>query len=339
MLFQEMDYKCKALQPMPTWDNLHSTKLECFILCPRKYLYEHIFGWEPEGVDLPMHFGSSWHEAMRYLLRNTSGTKEGRVCDAFDVFKSVWRQKVAEADDDPKNARSSGAALLGLHDYLTTFPEEDFEVLYTEVFGSLPMTPDRFICFKIDTVVRGPEGVYALEHKTTSMESQMWKDSWTLSMQLHTYMHALYTVYGDETYGAKINAGIFRKKGNLFLRIPIRRSFKQMSEWIWQVEYYLMLLEWSHNKLAVATQDDEILEAFPKNPGNCTKWNKICPYHAFCSADSWTNPLCYLPGPQPGFIIRFWDPLEEYKKTANFHIEEGRIEPYGPRATNADEAH
>lgn len=326
MTFSTLPLKSELLTPSPLWDMLDASKLSCFQDCARKYFYQYILGWRIDSPDLAMEFGSAWHCAMEALLRNkkTSSYLDS-VPGAYEEFLTYYRRffdPELDANNEPRGPDGCQSALV---EYAAQYINDEFNVLYTEVTGSVPITDTHSMCFKIDAIVEGPEGIYCLEHKTTSMDAEYWKAQWYLSLQVNTYIHTLYTLFRDKVYGAKINTAVFRKKGNLFFRLPVRRTFKHMGQWLWNMSCLVGLLEWNHKALANVTDDQDILTAFPMCDGSCTKYNRSCPYHVFCCSDSWANPLQRAAEPPLGFICSHWDPAAKHAETAKFEVKDGTI--------------
>jgi len=298
----------------PTWEIVDSTKLSTLRECPRKYFYEYVLGWRSETPNLHFIFGSAWHAAMEHYYQNLPVTSIV-INEAFERFLSVYREVYSEFYDAANAPKNPETALLCLMAYANYYPVENFEVLYTEVAGSVPVDEATLLHFKIDTIVRGPEGIYSLEHKTTGFESNTWQKQWLLSPQMSAYAHALYCHYGDEVYGVKVNGAIFRKsKGPGFIRVPVRKTAEQLSVWLYTTQYYLRMLKWYHDQLASASDDDEVLCAFPMNEHSCTGFG-VCFYHSYCNA--WPNPLRRCASPPMGMVTEHWNPRAA-QDTANY---------------------
>ena len=54
------------------------------------------------------------------------------------------------------------------------------------------------------------------------------------------------------------------------------------------------------------TEDDPIMEAFPKNTESCTKYGKKCDFFDYCT--SWHNPLREAHEPPVDLHVQHWDP-------------------------------
>ena len=78
-----------------------------------------------------------------------------------------------------------------------------------------------------------------------------------------------------------------------------------MNVWLWNVNNYMDQVDRETDRLSFCKESDDVLMAFPLNPGSCTKY-RGCQYHDFCM--SWANPLKRCFEPPLGFKVEFWDP-------------------------------
>lgn len=310
----------------PTWLHLDSTKLKEYMSCPRRFFYRYVLGWQLERDQESLHlvFGQAWHLAMEHLLK---GLKENQgyppdvLQEAFtklnDCYREAFSPEQEEAFNSPKNPTN---ALQALVEYSQKHGGDyrEFEVLHTEIAGTVPISDERRLVFKIDAVCRDSVSglAFVLEHKTSQQLTSNWADQWTLSVQVGTYCHALYCLMtSEQVYGAKVNGAFFRKKGNDFMRVPVRQTPEMMQRWLENVNQWYDAIEENFQLLADTSPDDPVMLAFPMNTGACQDWGRTCAYHDFCI--SWNNPLKRVNDPLPeGFTINHWDPLEEHKKTA-----------------------
>ena len=298
------------LSEHPTWKILDSSKWTTFMDCPRRYFWEYVLGWRSDAPNNHLEFGTAWHDAMEYLLLN--GYSDECVIGAFDKFLAHYRDHFPESSDelyDPKTPRNALKALsLYAERYLSDL--RDFEVLYTEAAGTVPVNEVQVLHFRLDSICRDTQGRhFSLEHKTGSRLSRFWTDQWPLSPQVGTYTHVMHCLYpSNDVWGVKINGTFFQKTKIDFSRIPIRKTLSQMQQWLWNVNWWADQIAWQFESLTGhCSADDPVLMAFPQQPGVCTKYFG-CPYHDFCLA--WPNPLQHLDEIPAGFKYDFWDPSE-----------------------------
>lgn len=297
----------------PSWEILDSTKITAFMTCPRMFFYEYVLGWRPADARHDLEFGEAWHKAMEHILENGYGAASRH--EAMNKFLLHYRKAFSPETDDIYYPKSPGFAQLALDNYCVRYNDDfaRFQVLYTEVAGAVPIDNNKEIHFRMDAILREEgRGIYALEHKTTKMTGRMWEDQWPLAIQLGTYVHALYCLYDrDEVWGAVVNGAVFLKKGPDFVRLPIRKTEDMMNEWLFTVQHWADLLEYEFQRLEHASDSGSIMECFPMNPTNCTKY-RGCPYLDFCQ--TWANPLQHIDQPPLGYHIEWWDPRDREKE-------------------------
>ncbi len=292
----------------PTWDIIDSTKTRCFLDCPRKYFYEYILGWTPDRPRHDLEFGEAWHQALPVFYEY--GFSEDSLKLAAHQFMTHYRKHFQEATDLDYAPKSPGNALVALHEYSQRYNKdlELYEVLHIEVAGTVMIMKDKNIHFRCDAILRDrkTDEMLFLEHKTTKQFGRTWTDQWALSVQLGTYTHVINCLYGPEkTYGGLVNGVAFMKKGNDFVRLPIRKTLDMMNVWHWSMCHTLHEMDHQMHLLSKCTKDDRIMEAYPLNPESCTKyWG--CAYHDLCCA--WANPLRHVEQPPIGFLEYRWDP-------------------------------
>lgn len=309
-----------------TFDVLDSSKIQTFQDCPRKYFFQHILGWRPEKPNIHLVFGSAWHEAMEYLLNHDYSIES--VQGAYQRFMKAYDEQFPHDWLEPNHrSKNPEKAMQVLVDYAKKWEQDhqDFDVLYTEVAGTAPISEEDVIHFKIDSVIQDPRGYWSFEHKTTGRNSQSWRNKWDLITQVGTYIHALYCAFPpEEVQGTIINGTVF-KKNHEFLRIPVHRRGSVMAFWLWETNYYIDLIKRNMEWLAESSPSDDIMMAFPRNPQSCTKYSG-CPYPDFCAHKC--NPLQYQEEPPNGMRREFWDPRRN-EEEANYKAkakDDGSIE-------------
>ena len=317
---------------LPSWKVNDATKVNTFLECPRKYFYSYVLGWRPSTPSNHLVFGTSWHIAMEYLLTHDYSVQS--VMAAYDEFLKDYRKTFGPETDEMFHPKTPDNALFVLNAYAKKFQADlvDWEPLYTEIAGKISLNDDQVLHFRMDSILkhRYKEKVMSLEHKTGS-STYNWELQWPLSMQNGTYSHVLYCLFPVETVsGVTFRGSIFRKvkkgweqlaqKANLtvqppyeFIEFPARKSIDQMNTWLWHAQLYLDQISFCFEMLAEAKEEDEVLETFPMNPTNCTKWFG-CEFMDFCQA--WQNPLQRCYEPPLGYIEEHWDPsAKPAKKT------------------------
>jgi hypothetical protein len=295
----------------PTWKIKDSSKMIAYAGCPRRYMYEYIFGWRTDVSNIHQHFGKCWHLAMEHLLLH--GLDDASYEAAVEILTTKYREVFPEMTDLERSPKTPGHARLALAMYCKEYRKKDnFEVLYTEIAGSVPISPSRVIYFKMDSIMRDRNNndlIKSLEHKTGSQNSAQWRDGWKLSIQTGTYNHVLYCAFPEEeVWGVEVNGAIFTKsKIAEFPRIPARRSPRMMDAWLHAVNNLVDRIEEDTEHIMNCSEEDQVLDAFIPTYGPCASY-KGCPYQDFCLTQA--NPLRYIDELPEGFVIEYWNPAE-----------------------------
>lgn len=299
--------------PDPSWYILDSSKIVEYCRCPRGFMFRNIFGWVSEAPDTHKIFGKCWHAAMEHLLLN-GYTPESAIA-AISAATELYRESFSEVTDSQREPKTPAYLLNAVPKYIIEHRDDNFEVLYIEVGGAVPIAKDRVVYFKMDSILRDRRSglILSLEHKTGSRNSRQWRDQWILSMQMFTYLHVLYSLYReDEIFGIKVNGAIFTKgKGVEFVRIPIRYMPKMMDVWLDNINYIVDCIEADISALSRTSDPSEKLQCFRQNYENCTSYYG-CPYFDFCI--SWDAPLEHIEVAPLGMKVEFWNPVERKVK-------------------------
>ncbi len=302
------------IQPRPDWNNIDSSKLTDYLRCPRCYFYRHILGWEFEGKNLHLIFGESWHRAKEFILIN--GTDDVSLAAAMQCFMKYYRQFYTEHTDLGNYPKNPGNALQALVEYRQQYgSNSEYKVVEiagkpaTEIYGTVPVSPDRLYHFRIDAILQNERGKFLyVDHKTSGSDRDIYRKAYNLSMQMLAYYHVINCMYPPEQVeGGMVELTIFRKKGNLNIRIPIKKTIAMMDEWLDAVNEHMYDIEVNIAVLTESDKDDAaIMRSFKKNDQGCCAYNSLCKYFDFCT--SWSNPLKRADTPPDGFVVDIWDP-------------------------------
>jgi hypothetical protein len=305
------------IQPHSSWNIIDSTKLNNFLECPRSYFYEYILGWRPEEPNIHLEFGKAWHIAMEHLILN--GYSENSIKDAYLKFNEHYRKFPELLLDDVYTPKNPANALKALVQYCNEYKDDKFTPIYTEIAGTVPIDENKVLHFRMDSIVEEDGMIRSIEHKTGSTLSRQWTDQWSLAIQTGTYNHVLYCLYpAENVWGVEINGVFFQKKENKFQRVPARRNLSMMNAWQWNVCHTMNMIDFETKRMFDVKEDDEVMEAFPQNPTNCTKYFG-CRYHDYCLA--WANPISRCDEVPLGMKQEWWDPAEEESTAKHiFHL-------------------
>jgi len=308
--------------PIPynsAWDIMDSTKLkDDFQTCERKYFYRHLLGWKSSLPNNDLTFGEAAHKAKEYLWLH--GYSNESIKGAFEEFLRVYRPVFPEDTDEIYGGKTPDGWLQAMIGYVDKYADDfdKYEVLYTEIAGTVPVDEKRVLHFRMDSVLEekssGRKVSMDLKTKGSSFSGKnamVWENSHLLSIQNGTYTHCLYCLYPEEEVKGMIfdGVGVWRTKTEYktdYFRASAYLSPRQMNVWLWEVIDILDRMEFEMERLASCKDSDEIMMAFPRRTENCTKYFRLCPYHDFCL--TWSNPLQHCFEPPIGFEIDFWNP-------------------------------
>lgn len=301
-----------SLKPHKTWDIIDSSKLQTSMNCMRQFFFEYILGWRSTAPNNHLEFGKAWHKAQEHILLN--GYEDRHVLNAFSKLIAEYRKEFPEESDELYIPKTPDRALKALGEYADKFRSDlsEFEVLYTEIGGSVMLSENTKIYFRMDSILKdsSDQPYFSIDHKTGSRMGRQWRDQWPLYPAIGTYTHVMKCIYPPEQVrGIKVRGTFFYKTKIDFDEVLAWKSNDQMQTWLWNTLHWMHDLEYNLQVLMNDCSDnDSIMMAFPMNPVSCTKYYG-CPYHDFCLA--WPNPLRRCEEPPLGFKIDFWDPTAE----------------------------
>jgi hypothetical protein len=270
-------------------------------------------GWKPIATNVDLVFGSAWHLAMEHLLIEgyvgKSEEEQNRVVtEAFRKFEACYRDSFDPLSDEDRRPKTPANAFFALSHYPDAFSADRFNVLHTEIAGSVMLESDTLIYFKMDSIIQDELGEYAsLEHKTTGAYfSNNWPARWMQKVQVGVYNHVLFCLYPeDEVKGVYINGYCPRSSDpdKLFNRCLIGKTRRQMEDWAVNLSYWIGQIQQEFEELLRQDLEAPVLSCFPKNTESCTDYGQ-CRFLPWCYARP--NPLI---GAMPQeFQHELWDP-------------------------------
>jgi len=294
-----------------TWAVMDSTKMKCYKGCPRRYFYNYVLGWKHEGPNIHLDFGSAIHKMFEYIYnqKDWKGYPNDIMKPAYKEFTDLYREAYPDMESDDSNEPKGpdGAARL-LAEYVDKYRDDDFEVLYSEVAGTVPIDDSHDMTFKMDLIIRTEDGIRGRDFKTSSADREMYQRKFHLDTQMQVYTHALHMLFPDEEVGMALDFLIPLKTMIKLRRRDIPMAESQILYAIWELSYELAKVDRDFELLSQSTLDQPFMMAFPRNDQNCTAYNQICPYFDYCTLPSFNNPLTRCENPQPGMTVDFWDP-------------------------------
>ena len=298
----------------PNWEIVDPSKMTEFMDCPRSYFYRHVLGWQSTAPNNHLIFGTAWHKAQEHILLNGYDS----VDEALMLFMADYRESFGPETDALFGNKTPAKADEALRTYAANFKDDlrKWEVLYTEIAGSVMITEDHLMHFRMDSILREKDTgkVFSLDHKTGSRKGRTWTDKFLLSVAAGCYTHVLYCLYPREEVKGIMYRGTFfyKSKPPEFEEVPCWKSLESMQVWLWNTVYWYNMIRSNYELFSQCREDEEIMQAFPMQTESCTKYFG-CPYHDFCTA--WPNPLRRAEEPPMGYKVEFWNPADDETTT------------------------
>ena len=253
---------------MEKLDTLDNSMMADFRKCPRYFQFRHIECIVPSSdyTRFKAEFGSAIHEALESWYTERDAIKMD------EAFIKYWTPY--EGQDD-KGIRTVTKGLLVLEKYRSWYPTEPFEVIETEIGGSVDLGSFLFT-FKCDGLIKDHENNYwILEHKTSANRGFLIPNP---NVQLTGYIQAVSILKGVEVKGAYLNQIYFRKgrKGE-----PQMDTISLVRDETTRTPHDLE--EWLNDALAWSTAIGDACEKdyFPKCTESCTAYGG-CQYIEIC---------------------------------------------------------
>lgn len=312
-----------------------NSSLEVMLTCPRKYLYQVVFGRQT-GPAAPLTYGSAIHEALDIWY----STPDRKAHDEALWIKMC--QGAAEAWDNnypPTEWRTLDRAIDTLSKYREQYPSEPFNVLAAEQafsvplgeldlgntglpftwsqlvepsswpqedIGDLKVNINKLLVFwtgKIDLVTEENNRLWIWDHKTSSVLGQSYFDQFELAQQTLGYTWAGNQIEDQPIFGFGLNVIVSRKPtrtgtGNEFHR----RKFIYPKERVDEFPHNTMRI--METLVSYLIKDD-----FPKHSSWCvSKYMQKCPYFDVCAAASQDRGTILF---SDNYVDNTWSPLDK----------------------------
>ncbi len=298
--------------------------LNTFRNCPRKYKHRYIDCLLPREKPEAMSFGSVIHGAIELWYRSDANDH----C-LWSVLDHVDQQFPMRAgDDDQKAAWHLARAMIT--GYAARYQSEDFEIVEVEKsFMGEIRNPDTnrpsqtfVMAGKADAIVRRPDGMYLVEHKTASSVDANYLDKLWTDTQIALYSFYLrqlgYPIVGV-IYNVLLKSRLKQKVGETEAEYEARRAelaasnksgrstakrqlpesdeafHGRLAEWYARPEaFHREHIFLSEDRLAMLQEEvweitQQYLDARRRgkwllNTSNCFSFQRPCEYLPFCQS-------------------------------------------------------
>ncbi len=279
---------------------LDNTIMSDYQTCPRKFFLRHLCDIVPEEESIYLRFGTYMHESLSVLYETHNAMKAMEVWDSYK-----------DNPMDEKRTAARGKEIV--KGYALEFPREPFEILANELPFQVPIRDCFYLIGKLDLVVEWHQGIYGMDHKTTSQLGKYYFEQFTRSRQMLGYTHGLRTLYGhlDQlVHGMIINAiAVYKSK------LKFERHIQAYGDH--RLEEYLRYVHKLMKEIQKAVLKDDPTIFIP-NTDACTLYGR-CQYKNLCDS---TRPKFEL---EHDYRIEPWDPREEHGLEVNTDEEDNNI--------------
>jgi hypothetical protein len=325
---------------------LDNSTISSFRECRRKAYYRYTEHWVKDGPEpASLAFGRGWHAGLDamylqfYTIRKELSTldksanwnayratdefKDHLADSAYKAFVKDWvdagyseHMSLDDIDADPKRTP------VRAHNMFIQYIELNSEILNrwnlvgSEVPFVVPLSDhnDKYwYGGRMDKVVSTDEGLWLVEHKTTSLYSKSngfqsaFADSFSPNSQIEGYMYALQFLQSqdrlpkDPIAGVMVDAALVHKQQFHFKRIPIYYDERLVAQWYHEVQEYMYMYE-------CAQRDSHWL----RNTDSCQGKYGRCSYIDLCKMYPDSDELrATISESPPGYVKRPWTPYLE----------------------------
>lgn len=290
------------------WD---STSLKAFRTCPRKYLYEIIFGYRTKKEKIALEFGILYHKGLedydKYLHKGADHEEAVNAITLQMLKATADPTHILNNSDD--NRRTRETLLRTIIWYLDQFEKD---VISTVIIGDVPAVE---LSFKFESPHESPDGEkyllaghldklglfddapYVIDRKTTgSTISSYYYKQFAPNTQMSLYNIAGQVILGEPIKGVIIDAAQLAVNFSRFHRGFVHKTPTQDEEWLNDLRYTFAEAEMYASECHWPMSDSD---------SSCGAYGG-CPFRDVCSRDQKVRDV-FL---QADYVIQKWDPLE-----------------------------
>lgn len=291
---------------------LDSTSLGEFKICPRRYYYSIVYGFQPRSESVHLTFGILLHEAVEkywiFRLKHQMAHRDAQMEVVQHIMASTWSEgRPWQSDSKWKNRFTLVRTVVW---YLDTYQNDPIKTIYIgsndNVAVELPFKMETgyhaltvnepfTLCGRLDRIGELNDVRYITDVKSTqhTLDENYYKQ-FNPNNQFTIYTIAAKTVYGTLVDGIIVDACQVAQSFSRFDRNIVQRTESQLNAWHHDLGYHLNNLE------HCAANDD-----WPMNDNVCGMYGG-CPFRGVCSGVSETSKRFTL---RTEFKRRVWDPF------------------------------
>jgi hypothetical protein len=295
---------------------LDSSSLNEFKVCPRRYYYSIVYGFQPAMESVHLTFGTMLHRAVELYwtlrLNNQLAHREAQLEVIKQIMIETWDKERNRPWDSDNKAKNRYTLIRTIVWYLDKYQDDPIQTVRVgnsdRLAVELPFrigtgyksatTGEEFIlCGRLDRIGELNGARYVTDVKTTQHTiGEYWFAKFTPDNQFTIYTIAARNAFGVDTEGILVDACQVVQSFSVFARGIVQRTDSMLDEWHRNLGFWLEQLE-----------DCAFHDNWPMNDSACGMYGG-CPFRQVCAAPS-TNAANLLLKTQ--YKRRVWDPTFE----------------------------
>lgn len=269
---------------------LDSTSLNEFKICPRRYYYSIVMGYQPAEQSVHLTFGILMHQAVEhywlYRLNDKLEHQDALREVVREILLETWYNgKPWQSEVKTKNRFTLVRTVIWYLDKYQNDPIQTVVLPGNKVAVELPFQlpvdvkteqGEQFVlCGKLDRIGELNHNRYVTDVKTTQRPiNNQWYSHFSPDNQFSIYSIAAKVIFETEVLGILVDGIQVVQTFSEFHRGIVERTPEQLSQWLHDLQFFLAQLEWC------ATNNE-----WPLNDSNCNLWGG-CPFRGPCSAQT-----------------------------------------------------
>lgn len=272
---------------------LDSSKMKCFLECPRKFYWRYCRHLVPVRKSPALAFGRAIHEALyTWYDRDKNESLKEAAEYAIDIFHSMW----TDIPEDDKRTHEKGEELL--RGYFKEYPGEPFKFVTPPETSFKIKFFDYYLIGRFDGVIEWNNMVMPFDHKTASAMGKYYFDRFRPDLQITKYCWVTRVIAKErglspKIHGAYLNILYFTKTKVGYEREIITREQWEIDQF---VKIALQIMD------DINSRDPEVMEDWFPNWTSCNKWG-ACKYKDMCTTDEPERFVDFL------YEEEIWNPL------------------------------
>lgn len=272
---------------------LDSTSLNEFKICPRRYFYSIVMGYQPAEQSVHLTFGILMHQAVEHYwlfrLKEHLDHLDALRNVVREVMKATWDYEKGRPWQSEVKTKNRFTLVRTIVWYLDKYQNDPIQTVVlpgekvaVELPFQLPVEnwqteqgEEFILCGKMDRLGELNKNRYVTDVKTTQRPiNSAWYSKFSPDNQFSLYSIAAKVIFGTEVLGILVDGIQVVQTFSEFHRGIVERTPEQLERWLHDLRFFLAQLEWC------ATNNE-----WPLNDSNCNLWGG-CPFRGPCAAQT-----------------------------------------------------